>query len=154
MNREIKFRGKCAKSGDWVYGDLIHGVGLKDGCVFILPCRVNLAYVKHCDPLDGVMVNPETVGQYTGLKDKDGNEIYEGDKFEGDEGVDFYVVEWIDEEAIFGVSLYGQAISFGEGSQEVYDSEISIIDRNVIGVNDMREDLVIGTIHDNPKLIK
>lgn len=59
--RQIKFRGKSIISGEFVEGDLIHGVGSKYGKVFILPIRTNLAYVKHCDPLDGVEVDPATV---------------------------------------------------------------------------------------------
>lgn len=79
MNREIKFRGVCAKSKELVYGDLIHGVGWKKGNVYILPDKENLAYVKHCDPLDGVQVIPETVGQYFRVEDQD---FYEGDIIE------------------------------------------------------------------------
>lgn len=67
--RYIKFRGKDILSGDLVYGDLIHEVGSKNGRMYILPTVVNLAYVKNCHPLDGVEVDPETVGQFTGLFD-------------------------------------------------------------------------------------
>jgi len=79
MKRVIKFRGRCTKSNDWVCGDLIHGVGHKSGNMYILPNKINLAYVKHCDPLDGVKVIPETISQFTGLIDKNGIEIFEGD---------------------------------------------------------------------------
>jgi hypothetical protein len=79
MNRKIEFRGRCARSNDWVRGDLIHGVGWKSGYVYILPQSENLAYIKHCDPLDGVQVHPESVGQFTGMLDMNGVDVYEGD---------------------------------------------------------------------------
>lgn len=131
MNREIKFRGKCQISGDLVFGDLIHGVGAKSNNVYILPNRINLAVIKHCDPLDGVKVNPETVGQYTGLKDKNGVEIYEGDIMQHANPFDIPFVVYYDTETA--------SFEFNNGSTSYVISDQSFT--------------VIGNIHENPELL-
>ena len=77
--RPFLFRAKRSDNGEFVEGDLIHGVSVKKGKMYILPIVSNLAYLKGCDPLDGYEVTPETVTQFTGITDKNGIKVFEGD---------------------------------------------------------------------------
>lgn len=67
--RNITFRGKRMDNGEWTYGSLLT---YADGSCFIC-CEI------YPGKLNKLQVNPATVGQYTGLTDKKGKKIFEGD---------------------------------------------------------------------------
>lgn len=114
--REILFRAKRKLGGAWNYGDLIH---YSDRAIAVSDEEGNF-----------VSVRPETVGQYTGLTDKNGKKIFEGDIVEGWDVI-FTVV--FDEYCRYViVAGYGNYLL----AQNHEDME------------------VIGNIHDNPELLK
>ena len=105
MIRPIKFRGKRIDNGKWVYSDLLHPH---------TSCRIvnydesenemgKRAEYRYFD------VEPNTIGQFTGLRDKKGKEIYEGDivKF-GISGMNFKsTVEWDLENGRWRIESHG-----------------------------------------------
>lgn len=124
MTREIKFRGKRLDNGKWVYGSLI----IRHGAYYIAVSMFDLVK-QDCE----YPVAPTTVGQYTGLKDRNGREIYEGDILQAGhfgEGTD--VVVWDNENARYiGRSPQG-CISYVGREPSV---------------------TLLGNIHDNPELL-
>ena len=139
--REILFRGKN-NDGDWVYGYINQHRGDS-----ILDCKCEQIngddfyiydYAAKIDTgIYGLLykIIPETVGQYTGLTDKNGVKIFEGDIVERIDS-EQAVISWIKYSACFGLSFDGWCCGFDD-----YD----------FSPNDFK---VIGNIHDKPELLK
>ena len=124
--RAIKFRGK-ANDGRWIYGGLVYSDNIEPAIYFEVGnkvCRMEWAYVDHA-----------TVGQFTGLTDKNDKEIYEGDIVA--EGAFKRVISFIPEAAAFC-------------SCSPYESSI----RTRTSADEMRYYEVVGNVFDNPELIE
>lgn len=135
--RTIKFRGKRLDNGEWVYGYLVVDPQQRHR-IYWQPFSEASSNTYH-------FVDPETVGQFTGLFDKDGKEIYEGD-----------VV--IYEYAInVAVRYNGGAFGYWINEQERWKAFISFAGNSNFEfnrTNKSHQHEVIGNIHDNPELLK
>jgi len=143
--REIKFRGKDIETGEWRYGSLIKTY---DGRRFIQESGQPLDTSTPNTVFEAYEVDPETVGEFTGLPDKNSVEIYEGDVVEYEDYTHGAFVSFSgkdiqprNREAVVtgnlfsGVHLHGSALAYSSASE--ISSKLE----------------VIGNIHDNPTMI-
>lgn len=155
MNREIIFRGKSIGTGEWLYG-LLFNWGLQPPtnvpCICACVPTWEEAYHIYC-------VDPNTIGQYTGLKDKVGKKIFERDILHltiPDGSTRHFVVEWANEnrmlKSLNGFEHDGNAIRISGWcfNWEGYRLYPSVID----GIPDNERMEIVGNIHDTPDLLK
>ena len=129
--REILFRGKRMDNGDWVYGYYVHIGPVSCQRTYIIPEYASALYVNEVDP--------STVGQYTGLKDKNGKRIFEGDIAK--------VLQGKDKDIAY--------VGFENGAFMLYPKTGNIYERTLweYWYNDWDVE-VIGNITDNPELLE
>ena len=127
--REILFRGKRIDNGEWAYGSVVVCNG-EDGTA------PTLAEIYEKGMGEALLVDPATVGQFTGVLDKNGTKIFEGDimpLYEDGEKFNWKV--------IFNGGVF--CLSFLNDEQ---------FHKHIEGRYYLRE--VIGNIHDNPELLE
>jgi len=140
--RKIKFRGQTVDTKELIYGDLIQTEKDFKNVVEILDwSKVG------CKPEKSLVVNPETVGQFTGLTDKNGVEIYENDivrkhNFRNEEKIEDYIVVFDHD------SFCLKTIK----DNEIYNKGVLISFGNLEKGN-LRKEYVIGNLFDNPELL-
>jgi len=125
MNREIKFRGNRIDNKELITGDLM----------FHKRFTEKKPYIKTNSKgqIEWFEVHPDSVGQFTGLKDKNGKEIYEGD-ITADDIYGNYTVKWSDNDCLF--FLNHEELD----SKDLYKQKAEVIE-------------VIGNIYENPDLL-
>ena len=119
--REIKFRGKYGNNL-WLYGSLVTRNRNNNG-------------IQERNSSAAILVDDGSIGQYTGMRDSNGEDIYEGDIVRtSDNDDELAVVEWDDEDLRFTVTHGNVVNGLGE---EYYPREVE----------------VVGNIYDNPELL-
>lgn len=127
--REIKFRGKVL-DGKWIYGAYLPAMD-DDSCDSII----------NSDYPSGRIVKTDSVGQYTGLKDKNGKEIYEGDIIAHNDRVIGHIIG--------GVRGYCYDVIYKQPAPEKDWSLYGVVIQDYDG-----EVEIIGNRFDNPELLK
>ena len=125
--REILFRGKKVSDNEWVYGCLVNNIYGASKPIIITDSDYD---DNNCVNFDWDFVTPQTVGQFTGIYDKNGVKIFEGDIVRTDNGHIGYV--------IFRYGSFVKECSCHYKAFRVYGDN----------------ETVIGNIYDNPELLE
>lgn len=164
--RDIKFRGKRIDNGEWVEGYYYKAKYYRTDdelCDYITVPHPK----EYNEPSSHYIVNPDTVGQYTGLTDKNGKKIFEGDivkhnDFDETEYTSVVKFGEYEQDGSYGeyaptecIGFYVEVNNFTcpdwcENKPEYFSDYLR--QQNILKIANKCE--VIGNIHDNPELMK
>ncbi|EKZ5170731.1 hypothetical protein DVC04_00700 [Listeria monocytogenes] len=149
--REIEFRGKRIDNGEWVYGNLMQ---FEDSATFIFADeRKGASTLTYAHFIINNMhaIDEKTIGQYTGLKDKNGKKIFEGDIVTAFSNINKYTDSFArDVEPTF---CFTSIVCDGACFKTTYKGEPSyVLNQNVSSLVKHME--VIGNIHENLDLLE
>jgi uncharacterized phage protein (TIGR01671 family) len=131
--RTIKFRGKSIDNEKWIYGGFFNS-SEEEGLVSYVFDNINGA--------EPVEIN--SIGQFTGMKDRNGIDIYEGDIVNSGAGE----ILWCELESMFKVKWHGEVFKRVRGQNDRYT-----LNGEPLFMNAHIAWEVIGNIHENPQLL-
>ena len=152
--RTIIFRSKSLDNGEWVYGDYHLRAGNVPAIIAMEPDKYGKVFYTV------YQVIPDTVGQFTGLLDKNGKEIYEGDivdyisPFFRDLTYPSYPEAPIDPKHFYRCVVVWNERDCGFGLVSLKEALLKPIEQQPVGITQISDSYLIGNIHDNPELLK
>lgn len=169
--REILFRGIDAVTGKWVQGDLLH---ISSGCIIYHGSQTESEIKENTGAAIELLINeisvvkPKTVGQFTGLTDKNGVKIFEGDILNISEFWNKAMIDFsYEERCLFELNdlkgelhkkyitdvIYEQGCFVIKTGKEDYDCYASALEGNQKHSQPIFDCEIIGNIHNNPELL-
>lgn len=142
--REILFRGKCLEFGSWIWIEGYYAKDDKESYIYHPSTTFNKGKSVTLIPF---IPRPETVGQFAGLPDKNGTNIFEGDILSSFLPNEYFVVVY--HNSSFKVQYYPE---YANNGSEVWHTLEEYLKINIRHSTNYVE--VMGNIHDNPELIK
>ena len=137
--REILFRGKWRYNGEWVEGHYVKALDMYDREIHVI-FESTATFYSDGETSGFILVNPETICQYTGLTDKNGKKIWEGDILEGH----------LDDK--FPEDVTREKVIWHESGWKT--EEPGCVDKEYLDEFDAENFEVVGNVFDNPELLE